>query len=359
MKMLMILREAPASSLVCCIRQGRRYHRLPSCRVHSSGTSSSSETMRTNFSAYGLERTPFLGKSVQNLGLGFRIPNSEKAMSLQGRILHSMILFSGVGEEPDKSRGGLPRFHVDSLPTLEGMVAKVEGDEFSHMTRVLRLKVDDRIELFDGRGGIVNGQLMSISRTAAEVVTLENLHQLSPVAPHWHVAAAFCTLKGGRGEWLVEKCTELGARRLTPLLTQRSSSVSGGRTDRWQRIALAATKQCQRLHSLDIEEPTSLQAFLPQVSRAEVAFVATAGAPPLYEMMSRVPNPLQSGILLIGPEGDFTPDELNSLVSIGVTPVGLGPRRLRVETATVAMLAAVMLLVDTKARTCQTEIEIP
>lgn len=253
-----------------------------------------------------------------------------------------------MAEQPDKSRGGLPRFHVDRLPALEGMVARVEGDEFSHMTRVLRLRVKDRVELFDGRGGIVNGQLSSVSRTAAEVVTLENLHTLSPLGPNWHVAAAFCSLKGGRGEWLVEKCTELGARTLTPLLTQRSSSVSGGRTDRWQRIALAATKQCQRLHSLDIGEPTSLEAFLPQVSRAEVVFVASAGAPPLYEMMSRVSSQLQSGILFIGPEGDFTPDELGSLISIGATPVGLGPLRLRVETATVAMLAAVMLMVDTQ-----------
>ncbi|BBN18788.1 16S rRNA (uracil1498-N3)-methyltransferase [Marchantia polymorpha subsp. ruderalis] len=249
-------------------------------------------------------------------------------------------------EHPDKARGGLPRFHVDEIPKCEGVVAKLDDDEFWHMTKVLRLKVNDRVELFDGKGGIVVGRLVNVNRHNAEVAAIEEPQIMAPAGPNWHVAAAFSTLKGGRGEWLVEKCTELGARTLTPLLTARSSVKSSGRSDRWERIAMAATKQSQRLHSMEIKRPASLQELLPQVAHVDVALVAAAYAPPLYKSLALLPSTPMNGILFIGPEGDFTPEEVELLIQVGTVPVGLGPRRLRVETAAVALLAGVMLMGD-------------
>lgn len=75
------------------------------------------------------------------------------------------------------------------------------------------------------------------------------------------------SLKGGRADWLVEKCTELGASALQPLLTERSPSV-GERIERWERVTLAATKQCQRLHEMALREPLTVQQLLPIVSKA-------------------------------------------------------------------------------------------
>ncbi|CAK9270832.1 unnamed protein product [Sphagnum jensenii] len=250
--------------------------------------------------------------------------------------------------------GGLPRFHVDLLPAVKGMVVQLKGDEFWHMTRVLRLNLNDRVELFDGKGGIVEASLVQIRNTSVELAAVRTCQVLPPTSPHWHVAAAFGTLKGGRGDWLVEKCTELGAQSLTPLLTQRSPAIPGQRTDRWQRMSIAATKQCQRLHVLEVREPIGVQSLLPEVAKANVTFLATAGATPLVEAMTGVPKHLEGGLLLIGPEGDFTGEEIQMLVEAGAVAVGLGQCRLRVETAAIAMLATVMLMSDnhqTYART--------
>ncbi|KAH8968194.1 hypothetical protein BDL97_03G116900 [Sphagnum fallax] len=213
------------------------------------------------------------------------------------------------------------------------MVVQLKGDEFWHMTRVLRLNLNDRVELFDGKGGIVEASLVQIRNTSVELAAVRTCQVLPPTSPHWHVAAAFGTLKGGRGDWLVEKCT---------------------RTDRWQRMSIAATKQCQRLHVLEVREPIGVQSLLPEVAKANVTFLATAGATPLVEAMTGVPKHLEGGLLLIGPEGDFTGEEIQMLVEAGAVAVGLGQCRLRVETAAIAMLATVMLMSDnhqTNART--------
>ncbi|KAG0591073.1 hypothetical protein KC19_1G147200 [Ceratodon purpureus] len=244
----------------------------------------------------------------------------------------------------DQSRGGLPRFHVTSLPALKGTIVQVDGDEFWHMTRVLRLNVNDRIELFDGSGGIVEGTLLRVTKNCAEVSALTGRQTLPQTGPNWHVAAAFGNLKGGRADWLVEKCTELGAQTLTPLLTQRSGTVAEQRNDRWHRISMAATKQCQRLHTLDVREPTRLESLLTEVRKAKVAFLAAAGAPPLVQTLLNSSEMPQEGLLLIGPEGDFTQEEIELLIEAGAVPVGLGQRRLRVETAAIAILSTVMLL---------------
>jgi len=93
---------------------------------------------------------------------------------------------------------------------------------------------------------------------------------------------------------------------------------------------------------------------LPEVAKANVTFLATAGATPLVEAMTGVPKHLEGGLLLIGPEGDFTGEEIQMLVEAGAVAVGLGQCRLRVETAAIAMLATVMLMSDnhqTNART--------
>ncbi|XP_048317670.2 uncharacterized protein LOC107434355 isoform X5 [Ziziphus jujuba] len=144
----------------------------------------------------------------------------------------------------NQSRGGLPRFFSEVLPPSKGGFVKVQGDEFWHMTKVLRLTTDDRVELFNGKGGLVEGCIQRIDRTALDFVALEDPKFLLPQSPQWHVFAAFGTLKGGRADWLVEKCTELGASSVTPLLTERSSSISENRVDRLERVILAASKQC-------------------------------------------------------------------------------------------------------------------
>lgn len=246
-----------------------------------------------------------------------------------------------------QSRGGLPRFFSETLPTSKGGVVRVKGDEFWHMTKVLRLGVDDRVELFNGKGGLVEGRLESVDRSGVDFEALEDPKLVSPPTTQWHIFAAFSTLKGGRADWLVEKCTELGASSVTPLLTVRSPSISKNRVERLQRVILAAAKQCQRLHEMILKPPIEVDELLYVVAKSRLAFVAAAEATPVFNTLSSV-NKEPNGIIIVGPEGDFTETELNSLTESGATAVGLGPHRLRVETATVALLSTLMLWSDSQ-----------
>lgn len=100
------------------------------------------------------------------------------------------------------------------------------------MTRVLRLGVNARVELFNGTGDLLQGCIQSIDRNGSDIVALEESRVLCPEGIRWHIFAAFGTLKGGRADWLIEKCTELGASSITPLLTERSTTISDSRVDR-------------------------------------------------------------------------------------------------------------------------------
>ncbi|KAH9620841.1 hypothetical protein KSS87_004705 [Heliosperma pusillum] len=278
------------------------------------------------------------------------------------------------GDYSNQSRGGLPRFFSPTLPSskvsstsakrltlvgfvsghflvnfyllrnrnaIPGGVVRVQGDEFWHMTKVLRLTVNDsvcllkynaRIELFNGKGCLVEGSIEKVDRTGLDFVAVRDSIVVHPHEPQWDVFAAFGTLKGGRADWLVEKCTELGASSITPLLTERSSLISENRVDRLQRVILAATKQCkphgQRLHEMTLNPPMKIHNILPLVARSKLSFVAAAEATPIFSTLGSS-NIEARGTLIIGPEGDFTEEELKMIKEAGATAVGLGPHRLR------------------------------
>ncbi|GAQ90090.1 ribosomal RNA small subunit methyltransferase [Klebsormidium nitens] len=250
-----------------------------------------------------------------------------------------------VKETSDQARGGLPRFFIERLPLCKGQSVRLDGNELWHMARALRMKEGNRLELFDGKGGLALCTIEHLGKDGASLQAEEEPVRVPPPLCNWEVVVACGSLKGGRADWLVEKCTELGASALQPLLTERSPSV-GERIERWERVTLAATKQCQRLHGMAVREPLPIQRLLPTVA-SNWAYLATAGAGPLLESYRATPPPLKGGLLLVGPEGDFTEGELASLQSAGAVPVGLGPRRLRVETAAIAMLSALQMAGDT------------
>lgn len=261
-------------------------------------------------------------------------PSNLRAMSSAG------------SDYPNQSRGRLPRFFSESLPSSKGGVVHVQGDEFFHMTKVLRLKANDRVELFNGKGGLIEGYIEDIGRGSLEFVASEDPKIVVPQSMPWHVFAAFGTLKGGRADWLVEKCTELGASSLTPLLTERSSVISENRVERLQRVNFAAAKQSQRLYEMKLN-PLKINGLLPLISSSKNSFIAIAEATPLITALSTSRDE-SSGLIIVGPEGDFTEKERSMIIEAGATSVGLGPHRLRVETATIALLATAMLWSDSR-----------
>ncbi|ACO70233.1 predicted protein [Micromonas commoda] len=187
----------------------------------------------------------------------------------------------------------------------------------------------------------------------AAVAAVGEVRRVPFAGPKWDVAVACGSLKGGRADWLVEKCSELGASSLVPLLTERSGSVGGSSEGRWERVAAAAMKQSLRNHRLVVHPALTTTQLCEMVRRAPVALLCAAGAPPLREVMSmaesRTGDGVEAGysegggVLIVGPEGDFTPEEVETLVAAGARPVGLGPLRLRVETAAVAIISCVSM----------------
>ncbi|CAI7897852.1 unnamed protein product [Closterium sp. NIES-54] len=245
------------------------------------------------------------------------------------------------------SSSGLPRFFSESLPPLMGSAVRLVGSEASHMTRSLRLRPGDLAELFDGQGSIVTVRLESIDRQQGLVLVATEAARKVPISgPQWMVVAACGTLKGGRSDWLIEKCTELGAAGFIPLVTERSGGRGEGRVDRWERVALAAAKQSQSIQRPLIHDFTSLKDLTKQIQQAPFALLGAPNSPPLLAAVGSIDHSLllKGGLLIVGPEGDFTPSEIEALKSAGAQSVSLGLQRLRVETAAVTLLAGVSLL---------------
>ncbi|KAG5391433.1 hypothetical protein IGI04_021396 [Brassica rapa subsp. trilocularis] len=272
----------------------------------------------------------------------------------------SFKAFSSASSSSDsdlrnQSRGGLPRFFSDDLPSRKarllylshGGMVRVQGSEFWHMAKVLRLKAEDRVELFNGKGGLVEGCIRNIDKTGVDFVAQEDQKVILPQGIQWQVFAAFGTLKGGRADWLIEKCTELGASSVTPLLTERSSIISDNRVDRLERVSFAAAKQCQRLHQMVVSPAIKFNTLLDHISKSKLCLVATAEATPLLNAVQSSAKE-SSGLLIVGPEGDFTKKEVEMMLEAGGTAVGLGPHRLRVETATIALLATLVIWSDSQ-----------
>ncbi|CAA7048348.1 unnamed protein product [Microthlaspi erraticum] len=235
----------------------------------------------------------------------------------------------------NQSRGGLPRFFSDDLPSHKAYSLSISLSYYL------------MVELFNGKGGLVEGCIQSIDKTGVDFIAQEDQKVILPQGMQWQVFAAFGTLKGGRADWLIEKCTELGASSVTPLLTERSSVISENRVDRLERVSFAAAKQCQRLHQMELSPPIKFATLLDHISKSKLCLVATAEATPLLNAVSSSAKE-SSGLLIVGPEGDFTKKEVEMMLEAGGTAVGLGPHRLRVETATIALLATLVMWSDSQ-----------
>mmetsp|Transcript_4048 Transcript_4048/g.8184 ORF Transcript_4048/g.8184 Transcript_4048/m.8184 type:complete len:342 (+) Transcript_4048:70-1095(+) len=242
-------------------------------------------------------------------------------------------------------------------------------DESKHACVVLRLKDGDVVELYDGYGTVVSGRLaisggrqdneesskknkssrLRRKRNGGGVGVLletEPKHYEQP-HPQWLVAVACGSLKGGRGDWMIEKLAEIGAAGFIPLLTERSPKIdtggTGGREERWERLSISVMKQSLQPYKMTLYDPCSVQELVSEYvidQDKTVAFVGVEDAQPLHPFwVSSMPREFGTGLIIIGPEGDFTGEEIQILEDHGTYPVGLGNKRLRTETAAITMLA--------------------
>jgi 16S rRNA (uracil1498-N3)-methyltransferase len=239
-------------------------------------------------------------------------------------------------------------FYVDPA-TLTKPLVTLKGSEAHHIKNVLRLKPGDRIRLIDGTGNEYEAAIRTLAAEKVEIEIRNEFQAPETAVPRILVAQAF--LKEKKMDDLVRKLSELGIAGWIPFFSQRSVPRPDkdrlvGRTHRWKRIAAEAAKQCRRRDMLRIYDALSFKEMLQFSQSCELKIVfwenetiSLNGAPGLKGQGS-----LKKIMLVLGPEGGFTEQEIEMVRQDGFAMAGLGPRILRAETATVAACTLIQFL---------------
>jgi len=218
----------------------------------------------------------------------------------------------------------------------------VKGDEAYHLIRVLRVRVGQELNLFDGTSKLYTGKVEEVKKDEVIGSILEAKAGFLPKIP---VTLYQAIPKGERFDWLVEKGVELGLKKIVPLYTERSvtKDISDSKIARWQRVALAASEQSGRPDIMEVASPMDFFEAIKSVPEKALAIIPWESevTETVSSAAKKVGN-LSEAHIFIGPEGGFTGREINSSVAKGVIAVTLGERILRAETA--GLLAAILVL---------------
>lgn len=245
------------------------------------------------------------------------------------------------------------RFYCPEPKICEDRLTLNDPDEVHHIKNVLRLKAQDWVSVFDGQGNEYAGPIRELS---SQVVIVEIKEKRVSADSDINITVACAVPKKQKMDDIVDKLTQLGVVRIVPLRTKNTVVVLDGRKAQvrrrhWEKIAVSAAKQSMR-KTLPVIDP--LREIGDIVSRAgdfdlKVIPTLSGSALPLRGVLRR--RKYKDILVLIGPEGDFTPDEIESAKKAGCIPVSLGNLVLRVETAAVAVAGFIRLALSNTART--------
>ena len=204
--------------------------------------------------------------------------------------------------------------------------------------KVLRPRQDEEVELFDGKG-----RTRTFRWDAASGILRAAAPAVEHPAPTSALTLFACVTKGSRWDWTIEKAVELGVSKIVPVISDRcivriAPSEREAKAERWRRVAEDAARQSDAVWLPQILAPVDFHNSLPLVAQSGRVFVGALvnpPAPPILQAVVGTGEPPQGDMgIFIGPEGDFTPEELSSLLELA-TPVSLGPTILRAETAAI------------------------
>ncbi|HSK54277.1 MAG TPA: 16S rRNA (uracil(1498)-N(3))-methyltransferase [Jiangellales bacterium] len=236
----------------------------------------------------------------------------------------------------------LPLFLVEP-GTLDGRaVVRLDGEEGRHAAVVRRVRVGEQVELSDGAGIVARCAVEGVDRQGLSCRVLEQVEH-SPPSPHLVVVQALP--KGERGELAVELLTEVGVDEVVPWEAARCVARWRGEREarglrRWRATAREAAKQSRRARLPVVTGPATTADVAAQIASAELALVLQEGA--ARPIAAVEPPPAGEFVLVVGPEGGITTEELQVFEAAGALPVRLGPSVLRTSTAG-AVAAGVLL----------------
>lgn len=227
------------------------------------------------------------------------------------------------------------RFFVQH--SLDSDSVRLEGAEARHLSRVMRFEPGDLVTLFDGQGIESEARITRVAQDLVELTILSRTNDAD--RPLVELTLATAVPKGERFDWLVEKSVELGVARIVPLITARSIVNPGAsKLDRLRRTIVEASKQCGRSRLMELAEPVRWSDFVSRDQSGAALVIADPSGEPAATAIAVPSKPL---VVAIGPEGGFTPDELEQASQAGARLVSIAPWILRIETAAIAFAALI------------------
>ena len=215
---------------------------------------------------------------------------------------------------------------------------RIEGEEFAHLTHVMRKKAGDLIRVVDGLGTAYDVRLDNTLKEIATGTILKIFQHHNE--PGINLTLAVGILKNpSKFDFLVEKITELGVKEIIPLRTERTIPAQA-KIERWQKLALAGMKQSGRSYLPIVRELTTLKDVLQIKPSFDALFIAHEQ---LVDAKCTIDRSFRSALILIGPEGGFSNEEFDYCRAAGFRPLYFGDRRLRTETAAIVSTTLVLV----------------
>ncbi|GEM_PF-33826 len=242
-------------------------------------------------------------------------------------------------DEEQKNAKGLRLTLGQESDLNSGTTITLDETNSKHAVQVLRMKVGDQMHLTDGKGHLITGTIVNDHRKHCQV-SIDFIEPEEKQGSEVTIAIAL-TKNASRFEWFLEKAAELGVSRVVPLITRRTETQKF-KEDRLQNILVSAMLQSQQTWLLQMGTPVEFNNFMAQQEYTSVNNKYIAHCIETHKQSLKYAS--SSSLILIGPEGDFTTEEIEAALSNGYQPVTLGDTRLRTETA--GMVAATLLRID-------------
>ncbi|MFI5149563.1 MAG: 16S rRNA (uracil(1498)-N(3))-methyltransferase [Bacteroidia bacterium] len=234
--------------------------------------------------------------------------------------------------------------HLFYTPDIESELYTFPEEESKHAVRVLRLQKGDSVQLTDGKGNLYTAEISDDHPKRCQVHITSRQAEYGKRGIHLHIAMA-PTKSMDRTEWFLEKAVEIGLEEFTPITCEHSERTTM-KTDRLHKIAVSAMKQSIKAIEPVLNENVSFIKFIERCRQAGgqkfIAHCNRSSSEP--DTLKSVYKPGTDSIILIGPEGDFSEQEINLALQNGFTAVSLGKSRLRTETAALAACHTIHLL---------------
>ena len=224
---------------------------------------------------------------------------------------------------------------------------RLTGAEAHHARNVLRMQVRDKAVVFNGRGREITAEVTALGPRELE---LRKLHEASTPPLRCRITLGQAIPKGKNMDLIVQKAVEIGAAEIVPIISDRTivrldAADAEQKQSKWQTVAIEAAKQCGQNWLPEVAPPRTMAEFFRERPRFDLQLIGSLQSDALHlktilaEHVTEHGDRPASVFMLIGPEGDFTPAELNLARSHGCRPITLGPVILRVETAAIYCLS--------------------